>query len=108
MTDSELQAIRDRLEAATPDIEQSTIIAGVLREGTGDPYLKFIAHAPTDIAALIAEVERLRGENSYLDTLICEARDGHDWEDYDEPDKSVAGRWQRCTVCKASRLLSFK
>lgn len=68
-----------------------------------------------DMEAMLSEadrqaegIEELRGEISYLAVVLCDVRGGHDWEDYDEPDKSVEGQWQRCMKCKASRLQTGK
>ena len=77
----DLQAIRDRLEAVTPGPwtlepvgvinDRGYIIAGALRERYGDNSLrfgedratgKFVAHAPTDIAALLTGVDILRAQ----------------------------------------------
>lgn len=78
MTDLDLAPIKARLAAATPGpwtwVCHST--AGVSEWTVFDaadhalatnrhgwrPDAEFIAHAPTDIAALLAEVERLRAE----------------------------------------------
>ena len=42
--------------------------AGVIRDEDAD----FIAHAPTDIAALLAEVERLRKHISIIERRCCD------------------------------------
>lgn len=82
MTDDELNAIRQRVEAATPgpwyrDMPHARVcatgriigrIATVTKQGTwsvtvqDDANALFIAHAREDIPALLAEVERLRRE----------------------------------------------
>ena len=77
----DLEAIKARAQAATPgewyvercgDFDDpSFIIAGVVRDRYGDNALncgsdealgQFIAHARTDVPALVAEVERLTAE----------------------------------------------
>lgn len=78
LTDFELNAIRERLAAATPGpwrAEYSGITGPVVVDAEsidardhvarcphyrGQADTDFIAHAPTDVAALLAEVERLR------------------------------------------------
>lgn len=96
LPDTELDAIRERLSAATPGPWEAMcadsghskfeLDCSVITESMGDvicqmdslwrvtdneaPEAKtdgrhdawFIAHAPTDVAALLAEVERLRAE----------------------------------------------
>lgn len=74
MSDLELDAIKARAEAATAGPwmaggtgrHEGTVFAGVMRLGrffdqSGDDA-EFIAHARSDIPALITEVERLRDE----------------------------------------------
>ena len=77
MRNEELQAIRTRVEATTPgpwvegdDVETAgeiyagdprvPILHGPPFEGPREEDLQFIAHARTDVPALLAEVERLR------------------------------------------------
>lgn len=64
MTPADLAAIRARLEAATP---------GPWTAKSFDPDDQFIAHAPGDIAALLAEVERLHRlvEEAYIEGCLC-------------------------------------
>lgn len=79
MTDEELAAIEARLQAATPEPWTMTEEEGdwCLRAPDGESMMcdtqyypwtpgraedwQLIAHAPTDLAALVAEVRRLRG-----------------------------------------------
>ena len=77
LTDARLAAIRERLAAATPGPWEARVevhgvslvplltnkghLAFAYGDGWGDDA-EFIAHAPTDVAALLAEVERLRAE----------------------------------------------
>lgn len=67
MTEEQLQQIRDRLKAATPG--PWTVVHELLNcwipevdgpMAIGENDAEFIAHAPEDIAALLAEVERRR------------------------------------------------
>ena len=96
MTDAELKAIRERCEAATPgpwiidpaegvrfawvvrdedDIDDLGLADGICilpdeaRGGTDNASNNgiFLAHARTDIPALLAEVERLKAENARLE-----------------------------------------
>jgi hypothetical protein len=79
MTDAELNVIRERAEAATPGpwVNVGSDVAAprrptepfscygnyreILDEANGcDDDLEFIAHARTDIPALLAEIERLK------------------------------------------------
>jgi hypothetical protein len=82
----DLAEIEARLKAVTPDIDDMTRVSKgatvgldyVLDDGY-NPILapeaqKFVDHAPTDIAALIQEVKRLRGEVNKLSKSI------HDWD----------------------------
>jgi hypothetical protein len=79
MTDEERQAITARVEAATPgpwtageDVETAgeiyagddrvPVLHGPPFEGPRTEDMSFIAHARTDVPALLAEVERLRAE----------------------------------------------
>lgn len=82
LTDAELDAIRERLAAATPGpwrAEYSGATGPVVMDAEsvdardhvarcphyrGHADAGFIAHTPTDVAALLAEVERLRAERS--------------------------------------------
>lgn len=50
----DLAPIKARLEGSRIDDSK--------REGDAWPYFHFFAHAPTDIAALLTEVERLEAE----------------------------------------------
>jgi hypothetical protein len=89
MTKEELQAIKARLAAAMPgpwtikrgryvvsdrllyDVDTSCVY--------GEDNLVFIAHAPTDIAALLDEVEKLRAKLKRLSTLpVVEAKGPND------------------------------
>lgn len=75
MTAEELETIRVRLSAATPGPWKAEIFGGMwgvysqvalynqqfdLLEDVSDDNAEFIAHAPTDIAGLLAEIERLK------------------------------------------------
>ncbi len=79
MTESEIEAIRARLRAATGPFVLTkcsnhpepvyTRCLGVddskgVRVFDSFANIELIAHAPTDIAALLAEVERLREDNA--------------------------------------------
>lgn len=84
MTDDELDAIRERLAAATPGpwtadtyaeaiyaLDGAAVVSGSRWGGEASvfdhaPDADFIAHAPTDIAALLAEVERLCAERAQM------------------------------------------
>lgn len=70
MTPADLAAIRARLEAATP---------GPWTAKSFDPDDQFIAHAPSDIAALLAEVERLRRlvEEAYIEGCLHALKPGN-------------------------------
>ena len=62
MSTLDLEPIKERLAAATPGPWDFHIIPPEIGGmGTGADA-EFIANAPEDIAALIAEVERLRGQ----------------------------------------------
>jgi hypothetical protein len=98
MTDEELQAIRERLANATPGPWEAfkdndggyntewlvTTADGYVAicdwgNGTLKSDAQFIAHAPTDIAALIAEVEKLKAKLKRLSTLpVVEAKGPND------------------------------
>lgn len=77
MTDEQLQAIRDRLKAATPGpwtAIESMIGGWFIDEVAGPMYIGkddaiFIACAPEDIAVLLSEVERLRSETKTLRSM---------------------------------------
>ena len=93
MTDAELQAIRQRCERATPGSwyhgqnvkhehnvygpQQEDITPAFADQNYGRPMVPedatFIAHARTDVPALLAEVERLRAA---LADYHCESCDG--------------------------------
>lgn len=65
MTHDELQAIKARAEAATPgpwtfDIEDWKVVNAESQHASSEEDWQFIAHARTDVPALVAEVERLR------------------------------------------------
>lgn len=60
MTDAELQAIRERWANLKWDHPLGTTNRDAMRVAYAN------RHAPTDIAALLAEVERLRDENAAL------------------------------------------
>lgn len=82
----DLEAIKTRLAAATPGAwavsNRCFIVAGlgdVIVSTQSHPYQKrmdedlaLIAHTPTDIDALLAEVKALRTENTALRTLVGE------------------------------------
>lgn len=83
MTDEQLKEIRDRLKAATPGpwtAIESMIGGWFIDEVAGPMYIGkddaiFIACAPEDIAALLAEVRRLQ----YIASAELEAeRQAHD------------------------------
>jgi hypothetical protein len=64
----------------------------------------------TDMAALIAEVERLREENERLRADfsearfdLCEAAGGHNWQYQARPDPPFLGPYQVCLTCGSSR-----
>lgn len=46
--------------------EDGTPLTTGVASACDEPTAKFIAHVPTDIQALIAEVERLRNESAFL------------------------------------------
>jgi hypothetical protein len=88
MTDEELQAIRKRVEAATPGPWREDNFTHRLEDVTGEPLCAadvdgadaglwnradgiFVVHARTDVPALLAEVERLKA-----DLELSEARCG--------------------------------
>lgn len=62
MTDLDLGAIRARLEAAKKVRHYED--RGLAHREGGEAWSVLYEHAPTDIPALLAEVERLRGELS--------------------------------------------
>jgi seryl-tRNA synthetase len=77
MTPAELSAIRERLDAATPgnwrrfgvvvstdlDLPQPLVVEACSEDRTqAENDVEFIANAPTDLRALLDEVERLKGE----------------------------------------------
>lgn len=72
MTERELQAIRERWEAATPgpwvkNVNRNGIVtSNYCITGLRDVDAYFIAAARTDVPALLAEVERLREEINEL------------------------------------------
>ena len=66
MKQSEIDEIKARRDAAPPGPWALGMLE--IRDADGDPVVErvstsaeFIAHAPTDIAQLVAEVEKLRG-----------------------------------------------
>lgn len=69
MTDEQLQEIRARLEGATP--------RPWVAEGLSCNYLnvdadtRFVAYAPTDIAALLDEVDQLKAYIREITTTKC-------------------------------------
>jgi len=86
VTPADLAAIRARLAAATPgpwrlqtcacgavcDDAAAVKAGGVLVvECADDPDADLIAHAPTDLAALLDEVERLRAGLAAVEALIA-------------------------------------
>lgn len=84
MTDADLQAIKARLAAATPGPWTSDGICVLalyegyetfmveVSYGRRPDDAEFIAHAPTTIAALVAEVERLRAAYPPVDVArLC-------------------------------------
>lgn len=90
LTNKELDAIRARLQTVTPgpwvirqeggditaidSLDDQTVLAGAWNSATDNLHplevepadAEFIAHAPTDVARLVAEVERLQAENERL------------------------------------------
>jgi hypothetical protein len=74
MTDQQIAEIRERLNAATPG-PWAWFLAGF-------PDSQLIAHAPTDIADLLAEVERLRGEVAERDRIITQTFPVLDLDDW--------------------------
>lgn len=95
MTDADLQAIRERCEAATPgpwfgcgdhidDCSGKPFAQAVGRfaDRSHDTFCQnneFIAHARQDIPALLAEVERLQTENLGLRRLFAD--EGRRWDE---------------------------
>jgi hypothetical protein len=77
-SDLDLNPIKARLNAAPELHPYATAKGGVVLLTGPCPYVKayaavvFVEHAPTDLAALIQEVERLRASLS-LFGLICQA-----------------------------------
>lgn len=104
MTHDELQAIKARAEAATPgpwttesygndgrdDVEIQhvrgsngrTVVTTDCNVYTTDEDATFIAHARTDVPALVAEVERLQKVHADLEAENRRLRQQHDrdWE----------------------------
>ena len=72
-----IEEIRKRLEAAQPhtsfvSMEQAVAFHG--RNGLRQSEAVFRAHAPKDMATLLAEIDRLKAENERLRTLAIEQR----------------------------------
>ncbi len=63
MTPEQLQAIRARLDAATPGNTAAEIFDHAVFIKASEQEATLIAHAPTDLRALLDEVERLKAEN---------------------------------------------
>ena len=87
MTPAELSAIRARLDAATPgnwkrfgvvistdlDLPQPLVVEACSEDRTqAENDVEFIANAPTDLRALMDEVERLTAEIDVLRGTFCE------------------------------------
>lgn len=70
MTDLDLDAIRQRVEAAKKVRHYED--RGLAHREGGEAWSVLYEHAPTDIPALLAEVERLRGEVAELKTSLTE------------------------------------
>lgn len=82
MTDEELAVIKERAEKATPGpwysdyasrpyvMAEHTPVADVATDADAD----FIVHARTDVPALVAEVERLQGEEDHLQDALGETQ----------------------------------
>ncbi len=88
MTPDQLSAIRARLDAVTPgnwkrfgvvvstdlDLPQPLVVEACSEDRTqAENDVEFIAHAPTDLRALLDEVERLTAEREILHELADRA-----------------------------------
>jgi hypothetical protein len=121
MTTPDLKAIEERLAAATPGpwdawlnqvrvaAHRSSVASCAAKNGPEDAT--FIASAPTDIAALIAEVRRLRRGEAEIDAMAgrglvayADVEEGGRISQYgichSVDDMPPASRWDRRTVCR--------
>jgi hypothetical protein len=66
MTPEQLKAIRARLDAATPGNRAAEIFDHAVFIKASEQEATLIAHAPTDLRALLDEVERLKAREESL------------------------------------------